>query len=231
MIDSAGQDENAEAAARRSQPLRGLRRVRVCLPAAGAAGGLRHQHWRKPLAQQPDSAEQKLEGAAINMKHSNSFLVGALATLPCWHCWRFGMQEEECRSISRRRARLRVGKNRAKRAPLSPRTCGNTSMATPSSSFRPAWFPLPLPTTSTRGSSKPWSMCTPWADPDGAQTILGTGQTKDAQTVQLGDEGVQYAQSVSFRKGRYLVRIVAYESSASTPQALMALAHGVEANL
>ena len=67
--------------------------------------------------------------------------------------------------------------------------------------------------------------------PDGAQTILERGQTKDVQTVGLGDEGLQYAQSVSFRKGRYLVRIVAYESSASTPQALMALAHGVEANL
>jgi hypothetical protein len=67
--------------------------------------------------------------------------------------------------------------------------------------------------------------------PDGAQTILERGQTKDVQTVRLGDEGLQYAQSVSFRKGRYLVRIVAYESSASTPPALMALAHGVEANL
>src|ERR1700739_271169 len=67
--------------------------------------------------------------------------------------------------------------------------------------------------------------------PDGAQTILERGQAKDVQTVRLGDEGLQYAQSVSFRKGRYLVRIVAYESSASTPQALMALAHGVETNL
>jgi hypothetical protein len=67
--------------------------------------------------------------------------------------------------------------------------------------------------------------------PDGAQTILEQGQTKDAQSISLGDEGLQYAQSVSFRKGRYLVRIVAYESSASTPQALMALAHGFEANL
>ncbi|HEY2466251.1 MAG TPA: DUF6599 family protein [Terracidiphilus sp.] len=67
--------------------------------------------------------------------------------------------------------------------------------------------------------------------PDGAQTILERGQTKDAQTVKLGDEGLQYSQSVSFRKGPYLVRIVAYKSSASTPQALMSLAHGVEANL
>jgi hypothetical protein len=67
--------------------------------------------------------------------------------------------------------------------------------------------------------------------PDGAQTILERGQTKDAQIVNLGDEGLQYAQSVSFRKGSYLVRIVAYESSASTPQALLALAHSVEKNL
>ncbi len=67
--------------------------------------------------------------------------------------------------------------------------------------------------------------------PDGAQTILERGQTRDAQTVKLGDQGLQYAQSVSFRKGPYLVRIVAYESAPSTPQALISLAHGVEANL
>ena len=67
--------------------------------------------------------------------------------------------------------------------------------------------------------------------PDGAQTILERGQTKEAHSVSVGDEGLQYSQSVSFRKGSYLVRIVAYESSAATPQALMALAHGVEANL
>jgi len=67
--------------------------------------------------------------------------------------------------------------------------------------------------------------------PDGAQTILERGQTKEAQSVHLGDEGMQYSQSVNFRKGPYLVRIVAYQSSASTSQALMALAHGIETNL
>ncbi len=67
--------------------------------------------------------------------------------------------------------------------------------------------------------------------PDGARTILEKGQTNDSKSVPVGDAGVQYAQSVNFRKGRYLVRIVAYESSAATPQALLALAHGVEANL
>ncbi len=67
--------------------------------------------------------------------------------------------------------------------------------------------------------------------PDGGQTILERGQTKDALNVHLGDEGLQYAQSVHFRKGRYLVRIVAYESAPGTPQALMALAQGIETNL
>ena len=67
-------------------------------------------------------------------------------------------------------------------------------------------------------------------DAAGARKILETG-TSDAKTVQLGDAGVAYAQSVIFRKGPYLVRIVAYESTPGTPQALLALAHGVEAKL
>ena len=68
-------------------------------------------------------------------------------------------------------------------------------------------------------------------DAAGARKILETGQSKDAKSVQLGDAGVAYAQSVIFRKGPFLVRIVAYESTPDTPQALMALAHGVETKL
>jgi hypothetical protein len=65
----------------------------------------------------------------------------------------------------------------------------------------------------------------------GARKILETGQTKDAKIVQLGDAGIAYEQSVIFRKGPYLVRIVAYESTPDAAQALLALAHGVEAKL
>ena len=65
----------------------------------------------------------------------------------------------------------------------------------------------------------------------GAQKILETGQSKDAKSVQLGDAGVAYEQSVTFRKGPYLVRIVAYEAPPGGPQVLLALAHGVEAKL
>jgi Family of unknown function (DUF6599) len=68
-------------------------------------------------------------------------------------------------------------------------------------------------------------------DSAGARKILETGQTRDAKSVQLGDAGVAYEQSVTFRKGPYLVRIVAYESTPDGPQALVALAHGVEAKL
>lgn len=67
--------------------------------------------------------------------------------------------------------------------------------------------------------------------PDGAQTILERGRTKDASVIAVGDQGLQYAQSVIFRKGAHLVRIVAYQSNAETSRALAALAHGVEANL
>jgi hypothetical protein len=66
---------------------------------------------------------------------------------------------------------------------------------------------------------------------EGARKILENGQSKDAKTVQLGDAGMAYDQSVIFRKGSYLVRIVAYESTPNTPQALLALAHGIEAKL
>jgi len=66
---------------------------------------------------------------------------------------------------------------------------------------------------------------------EGARTILENAKAGDARTVQLGEGGVAYAQSITFRKGVYLVRIVAYQSYADGPQALMALAHGVEAKL
>lgn len=67
--------------------------------------------------------------------------------------------------------------------------------------------------------------------PEGAHTIFATGRSSEAKPIQLGDEGVQYAQSVSFRKGRYVVHIVAYETKPDAPQALVALARGVESRL
>ena len=65
----------------------------------------------------------------------------------------------------------------------------------------------------------------------GAQKILASEQSKDGKSVALGDEAIAYGQSVTFRKGPYLVRIVAYELTPDTGQALLALAHGIEAKL
>ena len=42
----------------------------------------------------------------------------------------------------------------------------------------------------------------------------GVGQSSGAKNVQVGDAGIAYEQSVTFRKGPYLVRIVAYEMPA-----------------
>ena len=66
---------------------------------------------------------------------------------------------------------------------------------------------------------------------EGARKILENATAGDAHTVQIGDDAIAFSQSVTFRKGVYLVRIVAYQSYGDGPQALMALAHGVEAKL
>ncbi len=68
-------------------------------------------------------------------------------------------------------------------------------------------------------------------DSAGAGKILAKSQSKDAKTISLGDAGIAFAQSVNFRKGPYLVRIVAYQDTPGAQQALIALAHGVEAKL
>jgi hypothetical protein len=69
------------------------------------------------------------------------------------------------------------------------------------------------------------------SDAAGARKIFATGASNDAKNISIGDAGVAYAQSVIFRKGPYLVRIVAYQSTPGTPDALQALAAAVEAKL
>ena len=68
-------------------------------------------------------------------------------------------------------------------------------------------------------------------DSAGARKILESGNSGGDKNVQVGDAGLAYEQSVIFRKGPYLVRIVAYDATPGTEQALLALAHGVEARL
>ena len=65
----------------------------------------------------------------------------------------------------------------------------------------------------------------------GAEKILGAEPAANAQTVQVGDSGRLFGQSLVFRKGPYLVRITAYEESVELRQALVALAHAIEQRL
>ncbi len=67
--------------------------------------------------------------------------------------------------------------------------------------------------------------------PVGAHIILLRDVSPRSKAAHLGDEGIAHEQSVTFRKGTHLVRIVAYQMAPDTPQALLALAYGVEARL
>lgn len=64
-------------------------------------------------------------------------------------------------------------------------------------------------------------------DASGAHSILVKGKSNDSKPAPVGDEAVQFAQSLSFRKGSVLVRMVAYRSGPATEQALLSLGQAV----
>jgi hypothetical protein len=66
---------------------------------------------------------------------------------------------------------------------------------------------------------------------EGSKTIFESEPAGDAKSVQLGDGARLYSQSLIFCKGLYLVRIVAYQESAETAQALFQLGQAIEKRL
>ncbi len=66
---------------------------------------------------------------------------------------------------------------------------------------------------------------------EGAEKISKSEPAVNVKPIQLGDEARLSSQSLVFRKGAYLVRIVAYEESAETEQALLQLGQGIELRL
>ena len=66
---------------------------------------------------------------------------------------------------------------------------------------------------------------------EGAETIFKSEAAVDVKPVQLGDAARSSGQSLVFRKGAFLVRIVAFEESAETQQALLQLGRGIELRL
>jgi hypothetical protein len=65
----------------------------------------------------------------------------------------------------------------------------------------------------------------------GAQKMFEAEPPVDSKNAQLGDAGRLYERSVVFRKGKYLVRITAFDTAPGEGDALVALAQGVETRL
>jgi len=66
---------------------------------------------------------------------------------------------------------------------------------------------------------------------EGAGKIFQSEPSVDGKQIQLGDGARLSSQSLVFRKGAYLVRIVAFEESAETQQALLQLGRGIESRV
>jgi len=66
---------------------------------------------------------------------------------------------------------------------------------------------------------------------EGAAKIFDSEPVGDAKPVQLGESARLYGQSLIFHKGPSLVRIVTYEESGETSQAIMQLGRNIEVRL
>ena len=68
-------------------------------------------------------------------------------------------------------------------------------------------------------------------NPAGAAKIFESEPADDAKSVQLGDGARLYGQSLVFHQGSALVRIVAYQESSETPQAMLDLGRNIAGRL
>lgn len=67
--------------------------------------------------------------------------------------------------------------------------------------------------------------------PEGAQQIMDGEPAANSTSANLGDESRLYGQSLVFRKGNYLVRVVSYQQSPEVANAIVQLGRGVEQNV
>ncbi len=70
-----------------------------------------------------------------------------------------------------------------------------------------------------------------FSEPSGAKAIFDSEPAANAATPPLGDAARLYEQSLVFREGRYLVRVVAYEANPQIQQALLDLGKSIEQKL
>jgi Family of unknown function (DUF6599) len=65
----------------------------------------------------------------------------------------------------------------------------------------------------------------------GAADVFNAQSAVGSQPIQIGDEARLYRGTLTFRKGRYLVRLVAYEDAPQAPEALIALGRSIASRL
>ena len=66
---------------------------------------------------------------------------------------------------------------------------------------------------------------------DGPKKILESEYSADSQHAAVGEDGRLFASSLVFRKGRYLVRVIAYQETPEIGVALLQLAQAIEKRL
>ena len=67
--------------------------------------------------------------------------------------------------------------------------------------------------------------------PQGAASIFESEPSAGSRPVALGDAGRSYGQSLTFHRGAFFVRLVAYQDTPQTERALVGLGQGVEGRL
>lgn len=65
----------------------------------------------------------------------------------------------------------------------------------------------------------------------GARKILESESAEGSQPLALGDAGRNYGASLTFRRGRYFVRLVAYQEAPEMSQDLVELGRAIDARL
>ena len=69
------------------------------------------------------------------------------------------------------------------------------------------------------------------ATPQGATSFFASEPSAGSRPVALGDAGRSYGQSLTFHRGPFFVRLVAYQDTPQTEQALISLGQGIEVRL
>jgi len=64
-----------------------------------------------------------------------------------------------------------------------------------------------------------------------AASIFESEPSAGSRSMELGEAGQSYGQSLTFHRGRFFIRLVAYQAMPQTEQALVSLARGIDTKL